>query len=98
MPWNVTVSSPKVRDADLQTYKFYLGVAFNGSENAGAGAPNPVQHVYAGLADGTYSLAVSSVDQAGNESAKSISLTVILDSVSPAVPGQPTLIAAVFVP
>ena len=46
------------------------------------------------LADGAYTLTAIALDSAGNRSAPSTSARIRIDSVAPATPGRPTLIAA----
>ena len=93
MPWTVTISSPRVADADLAAYRWFVGGVFQ-NETVVTPTMDPVQGVVTIAADGSYALTVASRDQAGNVSAQSAALNLTLDHIAPVIPNAPTIVVA----
>jgi hypothetical protein len=95
MAWSITVSSPRVADADLSTYRWYVNAVF--SKETPVAAMNPVQDVLSIAADGSYAITASSKDASGNESAQSGALNLSLDHLAPTIPAAPSLVSVAWV-
>lgn len=97
--WTLVVEADAVREGDVKGYRFYAGGVVQG-EDVAQGAGNPRKTITLNQADSTIPelvLAVTAIDQAGNESLRT-EKTIPLDADAPTKPGELRLVSAVFVP
>jgi len=88
-------------EADLSGYNIYRTATsgtYNETNLVGTVIASAVQFVDVAVEDGQWYWAITAIDTAGNESAKSIEVTAILDTIPPAIPQNFHIVPAIIVP